>query len=170
MVLHLLFNWYAVLATSIYSLSVNTISGETIKLSEFKGRKILIVNTASKGRFYQQYGELEQLHQKYKDNLVIIAFPSNDFGNEPETEKMIAENLRKSFNIHYILGNKVSVKGDRISPLYGWLSWSWQNGVMDNTITQDFCKFLIDTDGNLIGVFNGGVSPLSNQIESAIAN
>jgi glutathione peroxidase len=159
-----------IFSISIYSFSVISIDGTNINLSQFKGKKILIVNTASTSKYVAQYGKLEQLYQKYKDSLVIIAFPSNDFNHESASTGQIKNFVTSNYHISYILASKQSVVGAGISALYKWLSASTQNGVMDNPVIEDFCKYLIDDNGNIIGVFAGSVDPMDNVIQNAITN
>jgi glutathione peroxidase len=161
---------YLFFTTSIYSFAITTIDGKTIQLSEFKGKKMLIVNTAGNSRNSYQYAELEQLYQRYKNTLVILAFPSNDFNSEPGKENALKNNIEQQYHIHYILCSKTSVKGDTISPLYRWLTRASENGSVDNPVDADFFKFLISRDGEIIGIFNNAVSPVNSELENAVAN
>lgn len=155
---------------SIYDYSVTGIDGNTINLSQFSGKKMLIVNTASTSNYTNQYKSLEQLHQKYKDSLVIIAFPSNSFGHEVATSAEIKQFVSDNYHVHFLIAQKVDVAGDGQNSLYGWLTHFVQNGAMDNRIKDDFYKFLIDGSGNLIGAFAPSVDPLNEQIKNAIEN
>jgi len=155
---------------SIYTISVNDGNGKPIKFSDYSGKKILIVNTASNGPDSQQYVDLEKLYQMHKDNLVIIAFPSNDFGNEPDENDEIFKRVVKSFNVHFIIAEKTLVSGQNKSYLYKWLSDESLNGMMNSTVKRDFYKYLIDGEGRLIGIFSNAVSPLSAELQSAITN
>src|SRR3954463_15927966 len=110
-------------ATSIYSYKVTGLNGDTIDFSKFKGKKIMIVNTASKCGFTPQYAELEQLYEKYKDKLVIIGFPANNFGaQEPGSNTEIKEFCTKNYGVSFPMAAKVSVKGDDIAPIYKYLT------------------------------------------------
>lgn len=155
---------------SIYSISVNDNTGNTINFAAFTGKKILLVNTASNSTNAGQYAQLEQLYQLHKDSLVIIAFPSNDFGNEPGSNDSIANWVRANYNIHYLLAEKIIVSGSEKSYLYNWLSDINANGMMNSSVSHDFYKYLINGEGKLIGIFNEEVSPLDDKVQDAITN
>ena len=157
-------------SSGIYSLSTTSSGGSAINLSDFRGKKILFVNTATNSAYVSQYAKLEQLYQTYKDSLVIIAVPSNDFNNEPGTDSTIQDFVNTNYSISYLLASKQSVSGDSISPLYSWLTSAAQNGVLDNPVVGDFCKFLVDANGNIVGAFNGSVDPMDSVIQNAITN
>lgn len=161
---------YAFINISIYSFTLTGIDGNTINLSQFQGKKILIVNTASGSKYVDQYGRLEQLCQLYKSSLVIIAIPSNDFQNETAAASEIKNLATVKYHISYLLASKVSLSGAEASPLYKWLSSSAQNGVMDQPVIGDFCKYLINAKGNITGVFAGQVDPMDSTIQNAIIN
>lgn len=163
----ILFNVF-LLQTSIYDLTVNDSQGNQIHFSDFKGKKILIVNTASNSKYASQYNDLEQLYQKFKDSLVVIAFPSNDFNNEPGDSVSSVSVVISKYHISYIFGSPLAVKGSDISPLFKWLSESAQNGAINSPVIGDFCKYLIDGNGNIIGVFSGEVDPMEAVIQDAI--
>lgn len=155
--------------SDIYQYTVPGIAGSSsIKFSDFKGKKILVVNTASGSQFAGQYARLEQLYQQYKDSLVIIAFPSNDFNNEPGSEQDIQNSLRNSYSVHYLLAGKTSVTGTGQSDLYKWLTTGTQNGAMTSTVQYDFQKYLVGSDGYLIGYFTGAMDPMDSAIQNAI--
>jgi glutathione peroxidase len=153
---------------SIYSISSTDIDGSSIHFSDFAGKKILIVNTASNSSAVSQYAHLEQLYQQYKDSLVIIAFPSNSFGNEPGNNQNIKDFITSTYNTHFLLGAKVDVIGSGQSPIYQWLTQQSQNGMMDNEMVDDFQKFLINKNGELIGIFSPVVDPMDSLIQNAI--
>lgn len=155
---------------SIYVYALTTASGDTIHFSDFAGKKILIVNTAASSPQAHQYGKLEQLYQLYKDSLVIIAIPSNSFGNEQESDSVINENVHDTYNITYTLATTTNVAGDSIAPLYQWLTDATLNGMVSNPVFNDFLKFLIGTDGKIIGVFSSKVDPMDKAIQDAIKN
>jgi glutathione peroxidase len=156
------------LAVSIYSFSVQTIDGNTVSLNSFKGKKMLIVNTASGSKFANQLGSLERLRQQYPDSLVILAFPSNDFGREPGSDSAISQAANANYSIGYILCSKVSVIGPAGSPLYQWLGDGAQNGSISSPVNEDFFKYLIDENGNIRGVFAGSVDPMDSVVQNAI--
>ncbi|MEO8416541.1 MAG: glutathione peroxidase [Ginsengibacter sp.] len=151
--------------TSIYEFKVDGLSGGTIDFSAFKGKKILIVNTASKCGFTPQYEYLEKLYEQYKDKLVIVGFPANNFGSqEPGTNDEIKAFCTKNYGVTFPMAAKVSVKGDDIAPIYKWLTEKSENGVMDADIKWNFTKFLLDENGNLVAKFDSKVAPLSEDI------
>lgn len=156
------------LTISIYSISSADINGGQINFSDFQGKKILIVNTASNSPYVAQYAALEQLYQLYKDSLVVIAFPGNSFSNEPGSNASIKSFVTSTYNIHFLLAAKVDVSGSGQAPIYQWLTQQSQNGMMNIVVQSDFQKFLIDKDGTLIGVFSAAVSPLDSSIQNAI--
>jgi len=154
--------------TSVYSLRVPAIDGSTIDFGAFHSKKILIINIAVNSDSVFQYGELEQLYQKYKDSLVIIACPSSNFTGETYSNEDINEFIINGYNTHYLITSKLSVDGVDISPLYQWLTDKSQNGALDSKVKNDFQKYLIDGNGNLVGVFDRSVSPISKELEDAI--
>jgi len=156
------------LSISIYSISVNNIDGQTIHFSDYSGKKILIVNTATNSSYVNQYAHLEQLYQLYKDSLVVIAIPSNSFGNEPGSNQAIKDFVTSNYNAHFTLGEKVPVTGADATPIYQWLEQESQNGTMNNELNGDFQKFLISKDGSLIGVFSPVIDPMDSLIQKAI--
>lgn len=156
--------------TTLYSLQVHTSNGAVISLGDFRDKYILFVNTASQSQFVSQYASLEQLYQQNIDSLVIIAFPSNDFGNEPSDDSTIQSFVLAQYNIHYILASKTTVSGDAQPPLYQWLTQASLNGIFNNPVKGDFFKYLVGPGGNPIGVFSGNVDPLAGDIVNAIKN
>lgn len=151
-------------ADDIYGFKVESIDGKTIDLSTFKGKKILIVNTASKCGFTPQYKELEELSQRYKDKLVVIGFPANNFNQqEPGTNKDIQEFCEKNYGVTFLLSEKVDVKGNQIDPLFDYLTKA-NNPDFTGEIKWNFEKFLIDENGKLIHRYRSAVTPLSAEI------
>lgn len=167
--------------SSIYDFKAPGLSGGTINFADFRGKKILVVNTASKCGNTPQYADLEKLYEKYKDKLVIVGFPANNFGaQEPGTNQEIHEFCTKNYGVNFPMAEKVSVRGDDIDPLFKWLVE--QSGELakkvpaDNTqnivykkflqdpIIWNFTKFLIDEKGNLIAVFHNRVNPMSEEV------
>lgn len=166
--------------SSIYDFKVPGLDGE-IDFSKYKGKKIMIVNTASQCGNTPQYKDLEALYAKYKDKLVIIGFPANNFGGqEPGSNQQIKEFCTKEFSVTFPMAEKVSVKGDDIHPLYKWLvdqskemakkvpsdnskDLAWKN-FLQNPVTWNFTKFLIDEKGELVAVFHNKVSPMSAEV------
>jgi len=156
---------YLIAATSIYEFKVPSLEGSTIDFSKYKGKYILVVNTASQCGYPKQYADLETLYEKYKGNLVIIGFPANNFGQqEPGTNAEIKEFCSKNYGVTFPMAEKVSVKGDDIHPLFKWLTTKQENGVMDAEIKWNFTKFLLDKNGKLVAVFPSAVTPMSEEI------
>ena len=156
-------------SSSVYDISLNKISGESFKLSDFKGKKVLIVNTASKCGYTSQYGDLEKLYQQNKDKLEIVGMPCNQFmGQEPGKNAEISKFCKKNYGVTFTLLEKGHVKGSKQHPLYKWLTKKENNGVDNYSISWNFNKFLLDEDGKLIGYFGSGVNPLSDKITSLL--
>ncbi|HEY8402938.1 MAG TPA: glutathione peroxidase [Cytophagaceae bacterium] len=159
----------AVQKDSFYQFKVKALNGQEVDFSTFKGKKVMIVNTASKCGFTPQYKELQQLHEKYKDKLVIIGFPANDFKNqEPGTNKEIQEFCQLNYGVTFQMMEKVQVTGKDKHPVYQWLTDKNQNGWNDKEPTWNFCKYLINEQGELTHFFPQGASPLSEEIIRAI--
>ncbi len=152
-------------AGSIHKFKVPSIDGGTIDFSKFKGKKILVVNTASKCGYTPQYADLEKLYEQYKSKLVIVGFPANNFGaQEPGTNAEINAFCQKNYGVTFTMAEKVSVKGDDTHPLFKWLTSKAENGVMDAEIKWNFTKFLLDEKGQLINVYPSKVNPLDEEI------
>ncbi len=150
---------------SIYAFKAKSIEGKEIKFSDYKGKKILVVNTASKCGFTPQYEALQKVSEQYKDKLVVIGFPCNQFGGqEPGTETEIQEFCKARYGVTFPLSAKVDVKGDNISPIYKWLCNKSENGVLDATIAWNFNKFLLDENGKMIAYFPSKVKPDDDDI------
>ncbi|MGY4386260.1 glutathione peroxidase [Pedobacter sp. UYP24] len=151
-------------AKSVYDFSFKTIDGKEIKLSKFKGKKILIVNTASKCGYTPQYTDLEKLHEKYGKDVVLIGFPAANFNNqELATNAEIKEFCTGKYNVKFLLSEKVSVKGSDIDPLFAYLT-SVENPDVKGDISWNFEKFLINEKGQLVHRFLSPVKPLSEEI------
>ncbi len=154
---------------SIYDFKVEGLEGGTIDFSKFKGKKILVVNTASKCGYTPQYEGLEKLYETYKDKLVIVGFPANNFGGqEPGTNTEIQEFCKKNYGVTFPMAAKVSVKGDDTAPIFKWLCSKAENGVLDAEIKWNFGKFLLDEKGNLLQYFPSKVTPMSEEITSKL--
>lgn len=154
--------------TGIYEFSLPAAQGGTINLSDYRGKKMLIVNTASNSGLAIQYAKLEELYQKYKDSLVIIAIPSNSFGNEQDDDSTIYEHVTAAYDITYPLAGKTEVAGDSTHELYQWLSLRALNNVTDIQMQSDFQKILIDGSGKITGIFSSAVDPMSKEMQDAI--
>ena len=152
-------------ASSIYDFKVEGLEGGSIDFSKFKGKKIMIVNTASKCGNTPQYAELQQLYEKYKGKLVIVGFPANNFGGqEPGTNTEIKEFCTKNYGVSFPMAAKVSVKGDDMAPIFRYLTGEAKKMGMDDPIKWNFTKFLIDEHGKLIAVINNRTKPMSEEV------
>jgi len=150
---------------SIFKFKVESLDGGTINFKQFKGKKILVVNTASKCGYTPQYEDLQKLYTQYSDKLVIVGFPANNFGGqEPGTNTEIKEFCKKNYGVTFPMAAKVSVKGDDIAPIFKWLTHKDENGVLDAEIKWNFTKFLLDENGVLITKFDSKVKPMSEEI------
>jgi glutathione peroxidase len=151
-------------ANGVYDYSFKTIDGKEVKLSKFKGKKIMIVNTASKCGFTPQYEELEKLHKQYGKKLVLIGFPAGNFGGqELATNSEIKEFCTSKFNVTFLMAEKTSVKGADISPLFKYLTTA-ENPDFKGDISWNFEKFLINEKGQLVHRFKSKTTPLSQDI------
>jgi glutathione peroxidase len=166
---------------SIYDFKVQGLEGNQIDFSQYKGKKIMIVNTASKCGNTPQYKDLETLYEKYKDKLVIVGFPANNFGEqEPGTNLEIKEFCTRNYGVSFPMAEKVSVRGDDIHPLFKWLvdqskdlakdlpannskEIVWKRFVQDPVI-WNFTKFLVDENGKLVAVFHHKSNPMSEEV------
>jgi len=157
-------------AQTVHSFKVENIDGKVIDLATFKGKKIMIVNTASKCGLTPQYEALEALYKKYQsNNFVIIGFPSNDFfKQEPGDNVQIKAFCLKNYGVSFPMMAKISVKGKKIHPLYSFLTTKSQNGLEDNNVKWNFQKYLIDSNGRLVRVIAPTVSPMDESIQKWI--
>lgn len=156
--------------TDFYSLSAKTIDGETFNFEQLKGKKVLVVNVASKCGLTPQHEDLETLHKMYGGNdFIIIGFPANNFmKQEPGTEKEIKTFCESNYGVTFQMMSKISVKGDDMHPVYKWLTQKAKNGVEDSQVKWNFQKYLIDEKGNFITVFLPKTKPLSEEIVNLI--
>jgi glutathione peroxidase len=163
-ILAFLFTLLFVTPTSVYDFKLKDIDGQAFSLAKYKGKKVLIVNTASKCGFTPQYAELQKLADLYKDKVVIVGFPANNFGQqEPGTATEIKSFCQKNFGVTFPLSQKISVKGDDIDPLFKYLTTA-PNPEFTGEIKWNFEKFLIDENGNLIHRFRSQTTPLSPEL------
>lgn len=153
---------------TVYDFKVKSIEGKEFKLSKYKGKKLLIVNTASKCGFTKQYADLQKLADQYKDKVVVIGFPANNFGGqEPGTASEIKEFCSSKFGVTFPMTEKVSVKGIDIAPIFQYLT-TQENPDFTGDIKWNFEKFLIDENGKLIHRYRSAVTPLSTEITSQL--
>ncbi|WEK37252.1 MAG: glutathione peroxidase [Candidatus Pseudobacter hemicellulosilyticus] len=150
---------------SIYDFRVPSLDGGTINFSDYKGKKILIVNTASKCGFTKQYAELQELYTQYKDKLVIIGFPANNFNQqEPGSNEDIKAFCQQNYGVSFPMAEKISVKGEDMHPLYKYLTAEAKKLQIDDPVKWNFTKFLIDEKGKLVTVFPSKVKPTDPEI------
>jgi len=151
----------AIFGKSFYDLSIKTLDGKsTINFKDFKGKKILCVNTASQCGFTRQYDKLEKLYEKYKDKLIVVGFPCNQFGEqEPWDPYKISEFCKSRYGVTFPLSEKIEVKGDSAHVVYQWLTQKKFNGVKDVKIRWNFGKFLISEKGKFIEYFPETTEP-----------
>ena len=155
--------------TSIYDIAINDISGKSIDLGAFKGKHILFVNVASECGFTPQYAGLEELHKQFKDDLIVIGLPCNQFGGqEPAAEKEIQQFCTKNFGVSFLLTEKIEVKGDEQHSLYTWLCSKEKNGKSNSTVKWNFQKYLVDEKGEFVDYFYSTTKPMSIKITSTI--
>lgn len=144
-----------IVKSSIYQFKVDGLTGGTIDFSQFKGKKILIVNTASKCGNTPQYEDLENLYKKYSSKLVIVGFPANNFGSqEPGDNSEIAEFCKKNYGVTFPMAEKISVKGNDIAPIYKYIVDQAEEHGFTDPVKWNFTKFLFDEKGNFVTVFN----------------
>lgn len=151
--------------TSIYDYKLTDVNGKTYDMSELKGKKAIIVNTASKCSLTTQVKEMEKLYEDFRDNLVIVAVPSNDFGNQEPGSNDEIKTFVKENNISFPVMAKTSVKGDNEDPLYQWLTQKDLNGVMDTEVGWNYQKYMIDEDGTLVGIVEPRESLASDKVK-----
>lgn len=157
------------LPKSIYDFKVAGLEGGEIDFSKFKGKKILIVNTASKCGYTPQYGGLQELYDKHKDKLVIVGFPSNDFmSQEPGTNEEIAEFCQRNYGVSFPMAEKVAVIGKDMAPIYQWLTDKDYNHYQNSKVKWNFQKYLINEKGELVGVFFPNVDPKDPELTKAL--
>jgi glutathione peroxidase len=150
--------------SSVYDFQLKNIDGQDFSLAKYKGKKVLIVNTASKCGYTPQYAELQKLADQYKDKVVVVGFPANNFGQqEPGTAVEIKSFCQKNYGVTFPLSEKVSVKGDDICPLFKYLTTA-PNPDFTGDIKWNFEKFLIDENGNLVHRFRSETTPLSPEL------
>ncbi len=145
---------------SIYDFKLNALDGKAVDFEQYKGKYLLVVNTASKCKYTPQYADLEKLHEQFGQKIAVLGFPANNFlWQEPGSNEQISEFCVKNYGVKFQMFEKVSVKGKDKAPLYKWLE-----AKTGETPSWNFCKYLVDPMGNVIGYFGSKVSPLDKQI------
>ena len=154
---------------SFYEFTVNSLSGEPVSLEQFRGKKIILLNVASKCGYTPQYADWEKFYSENKEEVVILGFPCNDFmGQEPGSATDIAEFCQKNYGVSFPMFEKVHVKGDKKSPIYQWLTDPAQNGWNSQEPSWNFCKYLINEKGELTHFFASKVKPSSEEFIAAM--
>jgi glutathione peroxidase len=158
--------------TNFYDFTVKDINGEDYPLSQFKGKKVLVVNTASKCGLTPQYEGLQELYEKYGgDDFMIVGFPANNFlKQEPGSNEEIATFCSINYGVSFPMMSKISVKGDDQDPLYKWLTSKSDNGLENSKVTWNFQKYMIDEEGQLVGHFSPKTKPDNEELISWIVN
>lgn len=150
---------------SIYNIKINSLTGNPIDLSMYKGKYILFVNVASKCGFTGQYEDLQKLYDTYKDTLMVIGLPCNQFGNqEPGTPQEIKQFCQVNYGVTFVMTEKIDVKGNHQHPLYQWLTDKTKNGHSSSTVKWNFQKYLVDPNGNLVDYYFSITNPMSDKI------
>lgn len=151
--------------SGFYDFKVKTLEGKDFDFATLKGKKVMIVNTASKCGNTPQYKDLEEVYEKYQGNLVIIGFPANNFASqEPGTAVEIRKFCSENYGVTFPMMEKISVKGNDMAPLYKWLTSKDKNGVKDSEVKWNFQKYLIDEKGNLVDVIDPKEKPTSDKV------
>ncbi|MDN5203181.1 glutathione peroxidase [Fulvivirgaceae bacterium BMA10] len=149
----------------IYDLKMKSIDGNLIDFQKYKGKNLLLVNVASECGFTPQYEDLQKLHELHGHNLTILGFPANDFGGqEPGSNNEIAAFCQKNYGVTFQMFEKISVVGKDKAPLYQWLSDRGKNGWNDQEPNWNFCKYLVNENGELIKFYASSINPLSEEI------
>jgi glutathione peroxidase len=157
--------------SGFYDFKVRTLEGNEFDFASLKGKKVMIVNTASKCGFTPQYKDLEEVYQRYRDNLEIIGFPANNFMNqEPGSSSEIRKFCSENYGVTFPMMEKISVKGKDMAPLYKWLTSKEKNGVMDSEVKWNFQKYLIDENGKLVDVVYSKDKPTSDKVIAWISS
>jgi glutathione peroxidase len=152
-----------------YNFKIKTIDGQEIDFNRYKGKKVLVVNVASKCGYTPQYKDLQALHEQYGDKVAILGFPANNFGSqEPGTNDEIMQFCSSNYGVSFQMFEKISVKGADMHPLYRWLTDKDQNGWNDQVPSWNFCKYLINENGELIKFYASGVKPMADEVINAI--
>jgi len=153
-------------AETIYQFKVTDLYGKPFDFSSLKGKKVLIVNTASECGLTPQYKDLEAIYKKYKDkNFVIVGFPANNFGaQEPGSNEQIAKFCEMNYGVTFPMMSKISVKGDDKHPVYQFLTEKSKNGLKDSEVEWNFQKYLLNEKGELVKVLSPRVLPTDAEI------
>jgi glutathione peroxidase len=156
-------------SSSIYDLSIGSLDGKTINLSDFKGKKILFVNVASRCGFTKQYKGLQRLFEQERERLIVIGIPCNQFGRQESGSSKVIQNFcSRNFGVSFPISEKIKVKGTNQHPIYNWLTNKLLNGAVDSKVKWNFQKYLINEEGALQSIFSSKIDPLSKEVIDAI--
>jgi glutathione peroxidase len=157
-------------SASFYEFKMKALTGnETIDLSRYKGKKVVILNVASKCGYTPQYADWQQFHEQHGEKIVVLGFPANNFGSqEPGSDSEIGSFCQKNYGVTFQMFSKVDVKGDAQHPLFKWLSDKSLNGWNDKAPTWNFCKYVIDENGKLTHFFASGIKPTNEEFKKAV--
>ncbi|GAB4027270.1 glutathione peroxidase [Spirosoma gilvum] len=154
---------------SLYDFTVNSLDGKPVALKGFKGKKVVILNVASKCGFTPQYADWEKFYKEHGDKVVVLGFPANNFkSQEPGSNEEIAEFCKKNYGVTFPMFEKVSVLGDDQAPIYKWLTHKDLNGWNDQVPTWNFCKYVINEKGELTNFFGSKVKPEDEEFKKAV--
>ena len=154
---------------SLYDFTVKSIDGKTVALSAYKGKKIVILNTASKCGYTPQYADWEKFYKAHGDKIVVLGFPANNFmGQEPGSNEEVASFCQKNYGVTFPMFEKVDVVGNEQAPLFKWLTTKSLNGWNDKVPTWNFCKYVVDEQGKLTNFFASGVKPDDAEFKKAV--
>jgi glutathione peroxidase len=150
---------------TFHDFTMKTIDGKDINFSQYKGKKVMLINVASKCGYTSQYEDLQKFHEKYGDKLVLLGFPANNFGGqEPGSNEDIANFCKLNFGVTFQMFSKISVTGNDQDPLYKWLSTKSENGWNDQAPKWNFCKYIINEKGELVEYLGSSVKPSDKDI------
>lgn len=150
---------------SIYDFKMKAISGDEIDFKQYKGKKLLLVNTASECGYTPQYEGLQKLHELHGDKVLILGFPANNFGGqEPGSDIEIAKFCKENYSVSFQMFSKISVKGESMSPLYQWLTDKNKNGWNTDAPNWNFCKYLINEKGELVKFYASAIDPMGEEL------
>ncbi len=154
---------------SFYDFNLPLLDGTLVSFNQFKGKKVVIINTASKCGYTSQYADWQAFHEKHGDKVVVLGFPCNQFGGqEPGNSTDIQSFCQKNYGVTFYMFEKIDVKGSNQSPLYQWLTKKEENGWNDKVPTWNFCKYVINEQGELTNFFASGVTPESAEFKKAL--
>lgn len=154
---------------SFYDFKMTAIDGTEIDFSQYKGKKVMLVNVASKCGYTPQYEDLQKLHEQMGDEVAILGFPANNFGGqEPGSDEQIQTFCKKNYGVSFQMFSKISVKGNDMHPLYQWLSDPAKNGWNDKAPSWNFCKYLVNEEGELVKFYGSNIKPFDDELVSAI--